>query len=219
MVVPFHSNYRVTCRESTEPRMLKSGEDVFVLQRVGCRICVPAELGVWETWRQFSVDASRVHAPTPCLPLSQLPFSLCVFREPRIVNSQLPLPLHREAIKHGNNQHGHDFNGHAAKTGDGQPRSELDGRSLVPFIENPAKKVERAVLTTTGEQYSGVTDGRYRYIQYRDGSEEFYDHRSDPHEWNNVVSDPEFQTVIERLKLEIPTQWHPAVKAKKKNKK
>ena len=100
----------------------------------------------------------------------------------------------------------------------GQPRSELDGISLVPFIKNPTRKVERAVLTTTGEQYSGVTDGRYRYIKYRDGSEEFYDRKSDPHEWNNVVSNPEFQNVIKRLKLEIPTEWHPTVKAKKPNK-
>lgn len=98
----------------------------------------------------------------------------------------------------------------------GQPRSKLDGVSLVPFIKDPAKKVERAVLTTTGEKYSGVTDGRYRYIQYRDGSEELYDREDDPHEWNNVASNPNLRSVIERLKLEIPTKWHPTVKAKKK---
>jgi choline-sulfatase len=97
----------------------------------------------------------------------------------------------------------------------GQPQSKLDGISIVPYIKNPAMKSERAVLTTYGEHYSGVTDGWYRYIQYPDGSEEFYDHEMDPHEWNNIISNPDIQRIKEKLQQEIPKEWYPSVIIKK----
>lgn len=37
---------------------------------------------------------------------------------------------------------------------------------------------------------------RWRYIRYSDGSEELYDHESDPHEWTNLAEDPAFAEVI-----------------------
>lgn len=94
----------------------------------------------------------------------------------------------------------------------GEPNSTLDGISMVPFIENPSIETDRAVLTTYGENYSSVVNRRYRYIQYPDGSEEFYDHESDPHEWKNIISIPEIKTVKEKLKKEIPNKWYPTLK-------
>jgi len=32
-----------------------------------------------------------------------------------------------------------------------------------------------------------VRSEHYRYIRYLDGSEELYDHRKDPHEWDNLA--------------------------------
>ncbi|KAA5825150.1 sulfatase [Algibacter amylolyticus] len=93
-----------------------------------------------------------------------------------------------------------------------QPTSKLDGISMLPFIKNPSMASDRAVLTTYGEQYSSVSNGRYRYIQYPDGSEEFYDHESDPHEWKNIISNPEILNAKNKLKKEIPETWHPALK-------
>ena len=39
----------------------------------------------------------------------------------------------------------------------------------------------------------------WRYIRYNDGSEELYDHRSDPKEWKNLIREksPERQALIE----------------------
>jgi hypothetical protein len=41
-----------------------------------------------------------------------------------------------------------------------------------------------------------VRSERWRYIRYADGSEELYDHRSDPHEWTNLARDPRYEKEI-----------------------
>ena len=46
---------------------------------------------------------------------------------------------------------------------------------------------------------------RYRYIRYSDGSEELYDHQTDPHEKQNMVGRPEAEAVIQKLKPLIPS--------------
>ncbi len=93
-----------------------------------------------------------------------------------------------------------------------QPAQTLDGESMVSILKNPEKAIRRTVLTSFGENYSGVTDGRYRYIRYPDGSEEFYDHQTDPHEWNNISSDRRIGQIKKRLEGEIPRVWYPSLK-------
>jgi hypothetical protein len=70
----------------------------------------------------------------------------------------------------------------------------LDGRSLVPQLENPelstAPVVSSYMFTWTDEPIVGhaVRSLRYRYIYYPEvGLEELYDHQVDPEEWNNVA--------------------------------
>ena len=36
---------------------------------------------------------------------------------------------------------------------------------------------------------------RWRYIRYVDGSEELYDHDSDPNEWHNLAGEPSMNSV------------------------
>ena len=45
----------------------------------------------------------------------------------------------------------------------------------------------------------GIRSERYRYIRYRDGSEELYDHEVDPNEWTNLAAVPEMQSLIASL--------------------
>jgi len=54
-----------------------------------------------------------------------------------------------------------------------------------------------------------VRDKRWRYIRYVDGSEELYDMESDPNEFKNLASDPEFTAEITRLKKWIPEKQAP----------
>ena len=42
---------------------------------------------------------------------------------------------------------------------------------------------------------------------YPDGTEELYDHDSDPHEWANVAAAPEYATVKQQLAEAIPAQF------------
>ena len=45
---------------------------------------------------------------------------------------------------------------------------------------------------------------RWRYIQYNDKTEELYDHDSDPYEWKNLASDPEYAGTIKKLVSWLP---------------
>ena len=84
---------------------------------------------------------------------------------------------------------------------------QLEGRSLRPLLEDPEAGWARPALTTFGEGYASVRDERFRYIRYPDGSEELYDHESDPHEWANIAAEPKHATVKQRLAAAIPERF------------
>jgi hypothetical protein len=55
-----------------------------------------------------------------------------------------------------------------------------------------------------GQNNHAVRDERWRYIRYADGSQELYDHQTDPNEWTNLANKPELTEVIARLKQYLP---------------
>ena len=59
----------------------------------------------------------------------------------------------------------------------------VQGLTLRPLLGDPTADWKSPALTTHGRGNHGVRDARWRYIRYRDGSEELYDHRTDPMEW------------------------------------
>lgn len=65
---------------------------------------------------------------------------------------------------------------------------ELDGQSLVPLLRDPDHDTGRAVVTMFDRGNTSVRTAHWRYIRYADGSEELYDHRSDPDEWRNLAA-------------------------------
>jgi len=82
---------------------------------------------------------------------------------------------------------------------------ENEGRSFAPLIYDPDLEWNEPILSDY--QFGGhrVYDGRYSYIVFnRRGTEELYDHDVDPMEWNNLVNDPEYAAVKERLRQYIP---------------
>jgi N-acetylglucosamine-6-sulfatase len=95
-----------------------------------------------------------------------------------------------------------------------RPTRAMDGRSLLPFIEDPAKRTQRALLLEAftrsvdvgtarpasrsarsavatasvnplPEDYYGIRVGRYKWIEYADGQKELYDLQVDPYEINS----------------------------------
>jgi len=68
------------------------------------------------------------------------------------------------------------------------PREDLDGISIVPLLKDPAMKWDRPAITEYKRGQCAVRSERYRYIRYGNGSEELYDHKSDPNEWTNLLA-------------------------------
>lgn len=81
---------------------------------------------------------------------------------------------------------------------------KLEGTSLIPLIENPEGTREEPVLSTWYYKNHAVRSNRWRYIQYRDGSEELYDHTTDPGEHINLAGDPKYAEVIAEHKKWLP---------------
>lgn len=95
------------------------------------------------------------------------------------------------------------------------PAHNLEGHSLIPLLEDPDKKWPHPAITTHLPGNHAVRDIRYRYIRYSDGSEELYDHKTDPNEWNNLaagVPEPSHADVITRLRKCLPAKNLPQQK-------
>lgn len=92
----------------------------------------------------------------------------------------------------------------------------LAGRSIAPLLQNPAEAWPHVAITTHGEGNAAITDERYHYIRYANGSEELYDHKTDPREYQNLAAKPELAEVVKRLAAQVPATWVPEKKAGKK---
>lgn len=82
---------------------------------------------------------------------------------------------------------------------------KLDGHSLLPLIKNPQLRSKRTVLNTWYYGNHAVRSNDWRYIRYRDGTEELYDHRKDPGEHHNLANDPEYAPIIAEHRRSLPT--------------
>lgn len=89
------------------------------------------------------------------------------------------------------------------------PREELDGRSLVPLIENPDAPWDYPALTSYDITEFAVTTERWRYIRYLDDSEELYDLQNDPEEWHNLAGRAKHAAIQSTLAAMIPEKPAP----------
>lgn len=93
--------------------------------------------------------------------------------------------------------------------------TENAGRSLASLLAGKGALPVTPQLSTFGEGNHAIVDQRYRYIRYKDGSEELYDHASDPMEWHNRADDAQMATVKARLAEYLPRHSLPDVMAAK----
>jgi len=85
------------------------------------------------------------------------------------------------------------------------PIDAHEGQSLAPLLDDPdAARDEPAVSTWHYDNHS-VRSERWRYIRYRDGTEELYDHQIDPGEHKNLAGDPPFRQVLAEHRKWLPT--------------
>lgn len=90
------------------------------------------------------------------------------------------------------------------------PPANIDGRSLVPLLNDP--KAPWGSTAITGLCDKGKTDLAYisirhelgRYTRYGAKEDEFYDTTKDPHEWTNQVDKSEYATTVNKLRALVP---------------
>lgn len=80
----------------------------------------------------------------------------------------------------------------------------VEGKSLVSTMISEKKDNEAFAVCTFGQNNHGIKANEFRYIRYEDGSEELYDHKTDPNEWTNLANNPEFDDKKALLKNYIP---------------
>jgi arylsulfatase A-like enzyme len=100
----------------------------------------------------------------------------------------------------------------------GLPKNlDNQGMSLVPLLNKPVEERWRfAILTTYAKDNHALRSERFRYLRMEDGTEELYDHESDPNEWTNLAGRSRYESLIERFRKELPKSnapYHPTVRS------
>ncbi|WP_051774709.1 sulfatase [Formosa agariphila] len=85
-----------------------------------------------------------------------------------------------------------------------QAYARNEAKSLVRMMQKNEGLKDTYAITTYGKNNHAVKVDGYRYIQYEDGTEEFYDNASDPNEWINEANNFKFKSKIEALKALLP---------------
>ncbi len=95
------------------------------------------------------------------------------------------------------------------------PDLPLDGHALSPLLEDPdaaawtgpdlaltalANREEPDAKGVVDRQHYTLRSPTRRYIRYGNGEEELYDHRTDPHEWHNLATDPAHAAALAELR-------------------
>jgi len=93
----------------------------------------------------------------------------------------------------------------------------LDGNSIKPLLADPingswagsvysvsgigsSASVSTNQVAPYSQQHFSIRTDQYRYIYYRNGEEELYDHSNDPNEWTNVVSSGAYSTALDQMR-------------------
>lgn len=83
-------------------------------------------------------------------------------------------------------------------------RPDLEGHSLVPLLIDPQADRNFPAITTHNRHNHSVRTETERYIQYADGSEEYYELQTDPHEWTNLAGQTQHAARIAALRQYLP---------------
>jgi arylsulfatase A-like enzyme len=82
--------------------------------------------------------------------------------------------------------------------------SKLEGNSIVSLIDDPETTWEKPVLSTWYYKNHAIRSNNWRYIRYRDGSEELYNHQNDPGEHINLAENPSYRDIIAEHQKWLP---------------
>jgi arylsulfatase A-like enzyme len=81
---------------------------------------------------------------------------------------------------------------------------DLDGKSLVPLMRNPGQKYQDYVISTFGRGNHSIRTEQWRYTRYYDGSEELYNLKEDPNEFENLAGIKRLEMTKLELQKKLP---------------
>ena len=153
-------------------------------------------LGEKQHWRKFALWEEATRAPliwvvpgiTPANTICSQPVDFMSIYPTLCQLAQIPLPGH------------------------------VEGVSIQPLLQNPSATWNQPAITTYGPNNHAVRDQRWRLIRYADGSQELYDHDTDPLEWTNLAEEKEHSQTITRLAEFLPVTNNPEIRPQKKTK-
>lgn len=95
----------------------------------------------------------------------------------------------------------------------GLPENQrLEGVTLVPQLNDPKTPRKQPAIISCFYGNHAVRTRDWRLIAYADGSEELYDHRSDPDEFKNLAGEPAHQKIRDELARWLPKDGVPEVR-------
>jgi N-acetylglucosamine-6-sulfatase len=106
-----------------------------------------------------------------------------------------------------------DFASTLLRAGHARAGRRQDGISLLPIARHPSRGPNRAILLEAtsplflgdgfpmsyDQPYSAVRTNRYKYVVWSYGASELFDLRRDPYEMHNLVDDPAYASIRQRL--------------------
>jgi len=95
-----------------------------------------------------------------------------------------------------------------------QQKNDLDGHDMSPLLRNPEEKWNWPAITEMGQGKVAVRTRDWRYIRYSDSTEEFYDRRKDPNEWNNLAKEKKYASKINEHRKWVPIKFAQPVRGK-----
>jgi iduronate 2-sulfatase len=87
----------------------------------------------------------------------------------------------------------------------GLPTPEsLQGKSLMPILKNPNATVRDTALSINNRGTAGgLRAANWHYMNYGEKGEELYDMIKDPHEYTNVIDNPEYTEILNDARTEF----------------
>ena len=85
----------------------------------------------------------------------------------------------------------------------------VEGKSIRTLLAQPEKNTQHYAMSTYLQGNHSIRTRKWRYIHYKNGSEELYNEEIDPYEWYNLASKPENAALIKKFRALLPQKEKP----------